>query len=207
MPSTDWASLTPEQRAAWNRAILRDAEHVGIHPDLAQALCMPGSFATLDGKPIKPGTRLPDGGAMLVVSTPCSEKDRVRDLLPSTTAPLPPVWTKAMFHGLSAEISSERERLRRSNGEEAARFVAHYVRADLEQRYPDAVNARCTHMAGEQKHLGVLAVTWMRGREVFHRRHEVDADFVLVRGARHFASWLLPAIHQQIQSTEGAERP
>lgn len=182
MPSTDWASLTPEQRAAWNRAILRDAEHVGIDPTLAHALCVPGSFATLDGKPIKPGTRMPDGGAMLVVSTPSrsDDDDFLRYCFTATAHP---------------------------SGEEAARRVAQYVRADLENRYPDSVNARCTHMAGEKTHVGVLAVTWMRGREVFHRRHEVDAGFVFMRGSGRFAGWLLPTIHQQIESTEGAERP
>jgi len=176
----NYSALTPEQRAAWNRAILRDAGHVGIDPALAQALCMPASFATIDGKPIKPGTRLPDGGAMLVVSTP--------------SRPDGDDWLRGEF-------------MRWVDGEEAARCVAQHVRDDLERRYPDSVNARCTHMAGEKKHLGVLAVTWMRGREVFYRRHEVDADMVNLRGAAHFASWLLPAINQQIQSTEGAERP
>lgn len=93
------------------------------------------------------------------------------------------------------------------DGEEAARCVAQHIRDDLERLYPPEINARCTHMAGEKTHLGVLAVTWMRGREVFYRRYEVDADAVNLRGARHAASWRLPAIVRHIQSTEGAERP
>lgn len=93
------------------------------------------------------------------------------------------------------------------DGEEAARCVAQHIRDDLERLYPPEVNARCTHMAGEHPHLGVLAVTWMRGREVFHRRYEVNAYAVNLRGPRHAASWRLPAIVRHIQSTEGAERP
>lgn len=203
----NYCVLTPEQRAAWNRAIVRDAEHLGIDPTLAQALCVPGSFATLNGEPIKPGARLPDGGAMLVVSTPHAEGDRIRDRLPSTTAPLPPVWTKAMFHARSAQIADERQQLRRLDGEAAAKRVAYWVREDLERRYPDSVNARCVGMGGESGSVGVLAVTWMRGREVFHRRYPVDSAYVAQAGAKMIAEVMLLTVTNQINATEGAERP
>lgn len=94
-----------------------------------------------------------------------------------------------------------------SYGEEKARTVAYWVQIDLERRYPDSVNARCVAMAGESNGMGILAVTWMRGREVFHRRHDIDAISVGHHGAHHFASYLLPTILRQIDTTEGAERP
>lgn len=94
-----------------------------------------------------------------------------------------------------------------SVGENAARRVAYYVQQDVEYRYPDSVNARCVAIAGEEDHQGLLAVTWMRGREVFHRRHNVPARIVAVTSARHVAATLLPTIIRQIDATEGAERP
>lgn len=94
-----------------------------------------------------------------------------------------------------------------SIGENAARRVAYAVQRDLEQRYPDSVNARCVAMAGEEARQGLLAVTWMRGREVFHRRYPIFALYVAQAGVGTIASVVLMKIHQHIDSTEGAERP
>lgn len=94
-----------------------------------------------------------------------------------------------------------------SIGENAAHRVAYHVQRDLEQRYPDSVNARCVAMAGEEDRQGLLAVTWMRGREVFHRRYPIFALYVAQAGVGTIASVVLMKIHKHIDSTEGAERP
>lgn len=175
--------LTPGQRAAWNRGILRDAERVGIDPTLAQALCVPAGPLTVDMLRAK-------------AEQLRQEKERRRGIHPF---PQPMTMPIDQFRAL-ANVTAP-------SGEEAAMLVAHHVREDLERRYPDAVNARCTHMAGERADTGILAVTWMRGREVFHRRIPVYAAMVRDYGARHTAGVALQSITHQIEATEGADRP
>ena len=132
---------------------------------------------------VDPGS--PDGDKTVFISTPRGPTNSLGD------------WLRERFQAGRGE----------SVGESAAHRVAYHVQRDLEQRYPDSVNARCVAMAGEEDRQGLLAVTWMRGREVFHRRYPVSAFYVANAGAGTIASVFLMKIHKHIDSTEGAERP
>lgn len=129
----------------------------------------------------------------------------IRERLSSTTVPLPgKTLTIDMIRAKAIDLQTERAM---SDGQIAAIRVASWIREHFDHHYPDAVNARCTDLGGEEPEVGILAVTWMRGREVFHRRYPVDSRYVAMVGAKVVADVLLLTITKHIQSTDGAERP